>query len=119
MYFLKRLIRLLYFAAYFLYVATAMSVTAGAHRLWAHKTYKANLPLRLILLWFFTMAFQVIVYLAITSLDHMGASSLNKPSEEKCIWYRRPYQHMLCNIEYIRVQTAKQINRSDKVLSII
>lgn len=27
-----------------------MGVTAGAHRLWAHRTYKAKLPLRIILM---------------------------------------------------------------------
>ncbi|XP_075974336.1 acyl-CoA Delta-9 desaturase-like [Anticarsia gemmatalis] len=44
--------------AYILYVVTAISIAAGAHRLWSHRTYKAKLPLRVILLWFFTMAFQ-------------------------------------------------------------
>ncbi|XP_021183696.3 acyl-CoA Delta-9 desaturase [Helicoverpa armigera] len=42
----------------FLHVAMAISVTAGAHRLWAHRAYKAKLPLRILLLTFFTMAFQ-------------------------------------------------------------
>lgn len=37
----------------------ALGVTAGAHRLWAHKAYKAKWPLRLILAIFQTMAFQV------------------------------------------------------------
>lgn len=27
-----------------------MGVTAGAHRLWAHRTYKATLPLRIVLM---------------------------------------------------------------------
>ncbi|XP_074038958.1 acyl-CoA Delta-9 desaturase [Leptinotarsa decemlineata] len=35
----------------YLYAATsAMGVTAGAHRLWAHRTYKAKLPLRIFLM---------------------------------------------------------------------
>ncbi|KAK6629878.1 hypothetical protein RUM43_003699 [Polyplax serrata] len=40
----------------------ALGVTAGAHRLWAHKAYKAKWPLRLILAIFQTMAFQNHIY---------------------------------------------------------
>ncbi|KAJ8721566.1 hypothetical protein PYW07_002341 [Mythimna separata] len=39
-------------------IATSVSITAGAHRLWTHKSYKAKLPLRIILLTLFTMTFQ-------------------------------------------------------------
>ncbi|XP_075974663.1 acyl-CoA Delta-9 desaturase-like [Anticarsia gemmatalis] len=35
-----------------------MGVTAGAHRLWTHRSYKANFPLRLLLLLFFTISYQ-------------------------------------------------------------
>lgn len=35
-----------------------VGVTAGAHRLWAHRSYKAKLPLKLILIIFQTMAYQ-------------------------------------------------------------
>lgn len=31
-------------------VGASMGVTAGAHRLWAHRTYKAKLPLRIFLM---------------------------------------------------------------------
>ena len=38
------------FVADFLYgYSGAFGVTAGAHRYWTHKTYKAKLPLRIIL----------------------------------------------------------------------
>ena len=40
-------------------VLGAMGVTAGAHRLWAHKAYKAKWQFRLILATFQAMAFQV------------------------------------------------------------
>lgn len=46
-------------AAYILYVMSGLGITAGAHRLWAHKSYKAKWPLRLILVIFNTLAFQV------------------------------------------------------------
>uniref|UniRef100_A0A1E1WUE8 Fatty acid desaturase domain-containing protein n=3 Tax=Pectinophora gossypiella TaxID=13191 RepID=A0A1E1WUE8_PECGO len=37
---------------------SGLGITAGAHRLWAHKSYKAKWPLRLILVIFNTIAFQ-------------------------------------------------------------
>ncbi|KAM4852014.1 acyl-CoA desaturase 1-like [Thomomys bottae] len=48
--------------AYFCYAFSAMGITAGAHRLWSHRTYKARLPLRLFLIIANTMAFQNDVY---------------------------------------------------------
>ena len=38
-----------------------MGVTAGAHRLFAHRTYKAKLPLRALLVFLNTIAAQVSV----------------------------------------------------------
>ncbi|XP_040848441.1 stearoyl-CoA desaturase-like [Ochotona curzoniae] len=40
------------------YLVSVVGVTAGAHRLWSHRTYKARLPLRLFLIIADTMAFQ-------------------------------------------------------------
>nr|CAB3265890.1 acyl-CoA desaturase-like [Phallusia mammillata] len=40
------------------FVISALGITAGAHRLWAHKSYKAKLPLRILLALFNSMAFQ-------------------------------------------------------------
>ncbi|XP_014207842.1 acyl-CoA Delta(11) desaturase isoform X2 [Copidosoma floridanum] len=44
--------------AIFLYEISALGITAGAHRLWSHRSYKAKWPLRLILVFFNTIAFQ-------------------------------------------------------------
>jgi stearoyl-CoA desaturase (delta-9 desaturase) len=41
-----------------LYMCAGFGITAGAHRLWAHRSYKARLPLRLILVLFNTLAFE-------------------------------------------------------------
>lgn len=35
-----------------------LGITAGAHRLWAHRSYKARFPLRVLLAFFNTVAFQ-------------------------------------------------------------
>lgn len=48
--------------AYILYVVSGLGITAGAHRLWAHRSYKAKWPLRLILMIFNTIAFQDAAY---------------------------------------------------------
>ncbi|XP_073661503.1 stearoyl-CoA desaturase 5 isoform X4 [Tursiops truncatus] len=45
--------------AYFCFLLTALGVTAGAHRLWSHRSYKAKLPLRIFLAAANSMAFQV------------------------------------------------------------
>jgi len=41
-----------------LYFASGLGITAGAHRLWAHRSYKAKIPAKLILLLFDTLALQ-------------------------------------------------------------
>lgn len=48
--------------AYVCYLISGLGITAGAHRLWSHRTYKARLPLRLFLIVANTMAFQNDVY---------------------------------------------------------
>ncbi|XP_076239523.1 acyl-CoA Delta-9 desaturase-like [Calliopsis andreniformis] len=40
----------------------ALGVTAGAHRLWAHRSYKAKWPLRVMLMFFQCIAFQNHIY---------------------------------------------------------
>ncbi|CAH2062159.1 unnamed protein product, partial [Iphiclides podalirius] len=44
--------------SYILFVFAAIGVTAGAHRLWTHKTYKAKMPLQIILVVMNSLAFQ-------------------------------------------------------------
>uniref|UniRef100_A0A8C2UPH6 Stearoyl-CoA desaturase n=1 Tax=Chinchilla lanigera TaxID=34839 RepID=A0A8C2UPH6_CHILA len=47
---------------YFYYTVSILGITAGAHRLWSHRTYKARLPLKIFLIIANTMAFQNDVY---------------------------------------------------------
>ncbi|XP_026866170.1 stearoyl-CoA desaturase 5 [Electrophorus electricus] len=44
--------------SYMCFIVTALGVTAGAHRLWSHRSYKAKLPLRIFLAAANSMAFQ-------------------------------------------------------------
>lgn len=41
---------------------SGQGITAGAHRLWTHRSYKAKLPLRIILMILQSMAFQTHIY---------------------------------------------------------
>lgn len=43
-------------ACYIVGLFGGLGVTAGAHRLWSHKTYNASLPVRILLMIFFTSA---------------------------------------------------------------
>lgn len=45
--------------AILLYQLSGIGITAGAHRLWAHRSYKAKWPLQLLLMILNTIAFQV------------------------------------------------------------
>jgi stearoyl-CoA desaturase (delta-9 desaturase) len=44
--------------AFILYPVSAIGITAGPHRLWAHKSYQAAAPLRVLLMLMYTIAFQ-------------------------------------------------------------
>ncbi|KAM3592411.1 uncharacterized protein V6R79_018208 [Siganus canaliculatus] len=46
----------------FCFVVSALGITAGAHRLWSHRSYKASLPLRIFLGFANSMAFQNDIY---------------------------------------------------------
>lgn len=49
-------------AAIVLYIIGGLGITAGAHRLWSHKSYKARFPLRFVLMIFNCVAFQNDIY---------------------------------------------------------
>lgn len=46
----------------FLYIVSILGMTAGVHRLWSHRSYKAKLPLKIILAFFSTIAYQNSVF---------------------------------------------------------
>ncbi|KAK0164233.1 hypothetical protein PV328_002884 [Microctonus aethiopoides] len=48
--------------AIFLGIFSGIGVTAGAHRLWAHRSYKAKWPMRMLLMFLQTVAFQNHIY---------------------------------------------------------
>lgn len=48
--------------AVILYIVSGLGVTAGVHRLWAHRSYKAKFPLRVFLAFVYTIAFENDIY---------------------------------------------------------
>lgn len=50
------------FLAFLTIYTSGFGITAGAHRLWSHRAYKAKWPLRVILILLFTITGQVCVY---------------------------------------------------------
>ena len=51
--------RFILHTGFILYIFSGIGITAGAHRLWSHRAYKAKFPLRVFLMILDTMAFQV------------------------------------------------------------
>lgn len=47
---------------YLLYNLSGLGITAGSHRLWSHRSYKATWPLRILLAFFNTIAFENSIY---------------------------------------------------------
>lgn len=52
----------LFLLAYFLILISTQGTGAGVHRLWAHRAYKAKVPLRLLLAFYQTLTFQKDIY---------------------------------------------------------
>lgn len=48
--------------AYIVVFFSGMGITAGVHRLWSHRAYKAKLPLRIFLMLCQSLAFQNSIY---------------------------------------------------------
>lgn len=53
---------LTYIATFLFYIAGGLGITMGAHRLWAHKSFKASTSVRFVLMIFQTLSFQNSIY---------------------------------------------------------
>lgn len=86
-------------------MAGGLGITAGAHRLWAHRAYKAKWPLRVILMLFNTLAFQVraiqlnLLQLLYTIIDDITRCAILRSCCDYCTWYNfnvNPNVLMMC-----------------------
>ena len=71
----------LFLSAFYYYIFTGLGVTAGAHRLWSHRSYKAKTPLRILLALMNSAALQVTyeliqLFIIINKKISMGLYSL-------------------------------------------
>ncbi|XP_017780909.1 PREDICTED: acyl-CoA Delta(11) desaturase-like [Nicrophorus vespilloides] len=100
---------LLFAYAYGLLVA--QGITAGAHRLWSHRSYKAKLPLRILLLFFQTTAFQnsVFVWVRDHRMHHKFTDTDADPHNAKRGFF---FSHM----GWLFVKKQKEVKEKGKVI---
>lgn len=79
------------FVGIILVYASGLGITAGAHRLWSHRTYKAKLPLQILLMVFNTMAYQhsVIKWSRDHRVHHKYSETDADPYNVKRYWKRK------------------------------
>merc|ERR1712071_245228 len=97
------------------YIFSGWGITAGAHRLWAHRSYKAKLPLRLLLIAANSMAGQNSVYTWARDhrLHHKASETQADPHNSKRGFF---FSHMgwLCVKKHPAVmKQGKTIDMSD------
>ncbi|KAF7286887.1 hypothetical protein GWI33_003457 [Rhynchophorus ferrugineus] len=90
-------------------------ITAGAHRLWTHRTYKANLPLRIFLMFWQTAALQNDIY--IWSRDHRVHHKFTDtdadPHNSKRGFFFSHVGWLLCKKHRDVIEKGKTIDMSD------
>ncbi|XP_065209499.1 acyl-CoA Delta-9 desaturase-like [Planococcus citri] len=101
--------------AFLLYFASGFGVTAGAHRLWTHRSYKAKWPLRVILIIFNSIAFQHNVYN--WSRDHRVHHKYTEtnadPHNAKRGFFFSHIGWLLCRKHPDVIEKGKEIDLSD------
>ncbi|KAH8268164.1 hypothetical protein KR026_001337, partial [Drosophila bipectinata] len=96
-------------------VVTALGISGGAHRLWAHRTFKANVPLRLIFLFLNTLAFQDAVYIWARDhrVHHKYTETDADPYNSRRGWFFSHIGWLCCRKHPDVVAKGKQIDLSD------
>ncbi|KAH8382128.1 hypothetical protein KR009_002035 [Drosophila setifemur] len=94
---------------------TALGISGGAHRLWSHRTFKANLQLRLILLFLNTFAFQDPVYIWARDhrVHHKYTETDADPYNSKRGWFFSHIGWLCCRKHPDVVTKGKEIDLSD------
>ncbi|XP_017785886.1 PREDICTED: acyl-CoA Delta(11) desaturase-like [Nicrophorus vespilloides] len=104
-----------FFWAMFLYQCGGLGITAGAHRLWAHKSYKAKWPLRALLTFFNTLAFQdaVVDWARDHRMHHKYSETDADPHNAKRGFFFAHVGWLLCRKHPEVKQKGKNIDLSD------
>jgi stearoyl-CoA desaturase (delta-9 desaturase) len=101
--------------AILLYQLGGIGITAGAHRLWAHRSYKAKWPLRLILTFCNTLAFEdsVIDWARDHRVHHKFSETDADPHNAKRGFFFSHVGWLLCRKHPQVKEKGKQIDLSD------
>jgi len=101
--------------AILLYHCSGLGITAGAHRLWAHRSYKANLPLRLLLVLFNTLAFEnhVIEWARDHRVHHKYSETNADPHNAKRGFFFSHVGWLLCRKHPDVIEKGKGLDISD------
>ncbi|RZC41952.1 hypothetical protein BDFB_014972, partial [Asbolus verrucosus] len=102
-------------SAILLYQFGRLGITAGVHRLWSHRSYKAKWPLRLILTFFSTLAFQhsVIDWAKDHRLHHKFSETDADPHNAKRGFFFSHVGWVLCRRHAQVEEKLNQIDVSD------
>ncbi|KAG5666118.1 putative Delta-9 desaturase-like 1 protein, partial [Polypedilum vanderplanki] len=100
---------------FFYGVHIGFAVTAGTHRLWAHGSYKANLPLRLFLTFWQTAAFQKSIYKWVRDhrLHHKFTDTNADPHNSLRGFFFSHIGWLLCEKHPDVIKFGKKIDLSD------
>ncbi|XP_021072086.1 acyl-CoA desaturase 4 [Mus pahari] len=85
-------------------VVAGLGITAGAHRLWSHRTYKARLPLRIFLIMANTMAFQPQCVISPRRYYKLAVTLIFIILPTLVPWYLwgETFRHSLCVANFLR-----------------
>ncbi|XP_045213868.2 stearoyl-CoA desaturase 5-like isoform X1 [Mercenaria mercenaria] len=98
---------------YFLYIIGGLGITAGAHRLWAHRSYRARLPMRIVLAVFNSLAFQndVIEWARDHRVHHKFSETNADPHNAKRGFF-------FAHVGWLLVRKHPDVNRKGKLLGV-
>merc|ERR1719409_42807 len=98
-----------------LYVCSALGITAGVHRLWTHKSYKAAWPLRVLLMIFNSIANQGTIYHWARDhrVHHLYSDTAADPHDANRGFWFSHVGWLLCKKSPAVIEAGKKINMSD------
>ncbi|GIX73960.1 stearoyl-CoA desaturase 5 [Caerostris extrusa] len=98
-----------------MYLVSGMGVTAGAHRLWSHRSYKARLPLRIFLAFIFTIAFEndIFEWARDHRVHHKYSETDADPHNAKRGFFFAHIGWLLCRKHPEVIKKGKKIDLSD------
>ncbi|XP_044736921.1 acyl-CoA Delta-9 desaturase-like [Chrysoperla carnea] len=101
--------------AFVLYLVSLFSFTAGSHRLWSHRAYKAKWQLRLLLVIFQTISFQDVVYVWVLfhRLHHKYTDTNADPHNSKRGFFYAQIGWIMLESHPDQIEKRKTIDMSD------